>query len=76
MKSLSSNGGAVVLTAVFALIFLGILFLAYKFNMPSEFKGIVGTQFAGFSGALLLALRSDHKSDSSDNNSGSSPKAQ
>ena len=71
MKNLSTYAWAVMLLAGLTLLFGGALFCAYKFNMAEGFKATMGNTFAGFSGALLLALKSEAKVPNGNTENGS-----
>jgi len=50
---------AVTVLLGMTLLFLAVCFAAYKFQMPEAFTAMAGGAFSSFSGALLVALKTD-----------------
>lgn len=56
---MNNHKQAVATLLALTLVFLVVAFFAYKFNMPAAFTALVAGAFGNFSGALLLALKTD-----------------
>jgi hypothetical protein len=65
VDAISTSGGGVLMLAVASLILLGALLFSSHFHFAADDVITIRTTFVGFSGALLLALKSEGKTNSS-----------
>ena len=68
LEDLNSRSAAVAILIVLDLIFLGVTIYVYKGNSyPIELKTLISTSFAGWNGALAVALNSRNSTPPSNN---------
>jgi hypothetical protein len=63
VDAVSTAGGGVVMLAMASLLLLCALMFASHFHFPADDVITIRTTFVGFSGALLLALKSEGKAN-------------
>jgi hypothetical protein len=71
VDAISTAGGGVLMLAVASLILLVALLFASHYKFSSDDVITIRTTFVGFSGALLLALKSEGKANGKGTDKGS-----